>query len=202
MNDVIILAAGSGKRCNLGYNKLLHKINGRMILEYTMDKFKDYNIILTVSEDDYDIFVEKFKDCKIVIGGATRQQSVVNAMKLCTSESVLIHDGARMFVSSQVIENVAKASVLSDAVVPCVKVKDSIKDEHGRNIERSNLHIAQTPQAVKRGLYLQCVAEECTDDVSVLEKCGHDVCIVEGSYDNVKITTIEDIEFAKLKIGG
>ncbi len=202
MKSVIILAAGSGSRCNLGYNKMLYKINDRMLIEYTIDKFKGYEIILTVSKDDYEMFKEVFPNLKIVLGGETRQQSVKNAVEMCENENVLIHDGARIFVDSQTILNVEQAIQNNNAVVPCVKVKDSIKNGEGQNIDRNNLYIAQTPQAVKKSIYLSCVGSECTDDVSVLEKCGYDVCIVEGNYNNIKVTTIDDIEFAKFKLGG
>lgn len=202
MKSVIILAAGSGSRCNLGYNKLLYKINDKMLIEYTLDKFKGYEIILTVSKNDYDMFKRTFPNLKIVLGGETRQQSVKNAVEVCENENVLIHDGARIFVSSQTISNVENAITNNNAVVPCVKVKDSIKNQNGANVERDNLYIAQTPQAVKKSIYLSCVDSECSDDVSVLEKCGYDVCIVEGDYNNIKITTIDDIEFAKFKLGG
>lgn len=202
MKSVIILAAGSGSRCNLGYNKLLYKINDKMLIEYTLDKFKGYEIILTVSKNDYDMFKRTFPNLKIVLGGTTRQQSVKNAVEVCENENVLIHDGARIFVSSQTISNVENAITNNNAVVPCVKVKDSIKNQNGANVERDNLYIAQTPQAVKKSIYLSCVDSECSDDVSVLEKCGYDVCIVEGDYNNIKITTIDDIEFAKFKLGG
>lgn len=202
MKSVIILAAGNGSRCNLGYNKLLYKVNGKMLIEYTMEKFKDYEIILTVSENDFSVFKSKFPNVKIVIGGATRQQSVRNAIESCESENVLIHDGARIFVTSEVIKNVEDAIEKHNAVVACVSVVDSIKNSNGKNIERSDLYIAQTPQAVKRSLYLDCVSEECSDDVSVLEKCGYDVCIVEGNYENIKITTSNDIQYAEFKLGG
>lgn len=202
MNSVIILAAGTGSRCNLGYNKLLYKINDKMIIEYTLEKFTGHDIILTVSENDYDLFQKTFPNYKIVIGGATRQQSVKNAIEVCENENVLIHDGARMFVSIETIASVEATIEDNVAVVPCVRVKDSIKNSDGNNIDRNNLFIAQTPQAVKKSLYLSCVNEECTDDVSVLEQCGHKVVIVEGDYNNIKITTNDDIEYAKFKIGG
>ncbi len=202
MYSLIVLAAGSGSRCNLGYNKLLYKINGKMLIEYTLEKFKDYEIVLTVSENDFAVFKSKFPNYKIVIGGATRQESVHNAIKECEHENVLIHDGARIFIDEQTIKNVAEKITCSDAVVPCVRVKDSIKNSSGENIDRSELYIAQTPQAVRRSLYLKCVDEECTDDVSVLERCGYNVCVVEGSYNNIKITTREDIDYANFLLGG
>lgn len=202
MNSVVILAAGVGSRCNLGYNKLLYKINGKMIIEYTMEKFKGYDVILTVSNDDFETFSKLFPNITIVIGGTTRQESVKNAVKVCKHENVLIHDGARMFVNDDVIKNVSKAIETSNAVVPCVAVKDSIKDINGCNLDRSKLFIAQTPQAVKKSLYLECVNEECTDDVTVIEKCGYNIVVVEGDYENIKITTAEDIKYAEFKLGG
>ncbi len=202
MNSVIILAAGSGTRCGLGYNKVLYEINGKPLIEYTIEKFVGYEVIIAVSNEDYLYFKEKFAKYKIVIGGSTRQESVINAMKECNNEDVLIHDGARVFVPTNVINNVREALISHNAVVACVMVKDSIKDKNGKNIDRSSLYIAQTPQGVKKSIYLNCVDKEYSDDVSVLENCGYDVEIVEGSYQNIKITTIEDIEYANYKLGG
>lgn len=202
MKSVIILAAGSGSRCNLGYNKMLYKINGKMLIEYTLEKFVGYEIVITVGKDDFDLFNKMFSQYKVVLGGSTRQQSVKNAIVHCSCENVLIHDGARIFVDNNTISNVEKAIENCVAVVPCVKVKDSIKNENGININREGLYIAQTPQAVKKSIYLKCVDEEFSDDVTVLEKCGYDVFIVEGNYENIKITSIDDIHYAEYKIGG
>ncbi len=202
MVSTIILAAGTGSRCNLGYNKLLYKINGKMLIEYTLDNFKNGEIVLVVSENDYDTFNCYFKDIKIVIGGKTRQESVINGLNACSYNDVLIHDGARMFITEEVVKRVLEALKANVAVVPCVKVKDSIKNGEGKNINRDNLYIAQTPQGIKKDLYLNVVNENCSDDVTVLEKAGYDVAIVEGNYNNIKVTTIEDIEYAEFKIGG
>lgn len=202
MVSTIILAAGSGSRCNLGYNKLLYKINGKMLIEYTLEKFVDHEVVLVVSDTDYEIFNTYFPNYKIVIGGDTRQQSVINGIKECVYEDVLIHDGARIFVNEAVIDAVIKGLESSNAVVPCVKVKDSIKTNDGINIDRSTLNVAQTPQGVKKQIYLQCVSEECTDDVSVLENCGYSVLVVEGSYENIKVTTQDDIMYANFLLGG
>ncbi|MFV0499699.1 MAG: IspD/TarI family cytidylyltransferase [Bacilli bacterium] len=202
MKTVIILAAGSGSRCNLGYNKLLYKISNKMLIEYTLEKFKGYDIIITVSAVDYELFVKKFPNYKIVLGGKTRQESVYKAMLICESENILIHDGARIFVDTDTILRVENALTDVVAVLPSVVVKDSIKDQNGKNIDRSNIYIAQTPQGVKRSVYLSCIDKECSDDVTVIEKCGFEVVMVNGSYSNIKITTIEDLEYAKFKLGG
>ncbi len=202
MVSTVILAAGTGSRCNLGYNKLLYKIKGKMLIEYTLEKFSGHEIVLVVSEQEYSEFSQRFRDLKVVVGGKTRQQSVINGVKNCKYENVLVHDGARVFVDETTITNVVNELNDNVAVVPCVKVKDSIKDNCGSNIDRSNLNIAQTPQGIKKSIYLDCVNEECTDDVTVLEKCGYNVKVVEGSYQNSKITTIEDIKYAHFLIGG
>ncbi len=205
MYSVVVLAAGSGSRCGLGYNKLLHKINGRMILEYTLDNFECNDIILVVSEKDFQAMKDHFPQYKICLGGKLRQDSVKNGVKLATYNHVLIHDGARMFVNSQVISNVASKLNDYNAVVPCVKLKDSVKDLDGNSVNRDSLMIAQTPQGVKRDLYLKYALEsdfELTDDVSLFECFGESVKIVEGDYANIKITTRDDLDYAKFKMGG
>ncbi len=202
MYSTVILAAGTGSRCNLGYNKLLYKINGRMLIEYTIEKFDFSEVILVVSKSEEKFFKEIFPNLVVVVGGKTRQQSVCNGIRHCSFENVLIHDGARIFVDCDTINRVKQKLATNFAVVPCVKVKDSIKDNCGKNILRDNLNIAQTPQGVKKQVYLECIKNECSDDVSVIEQCGYDVCMVLGDYANIKITTMEDIKYAEYILGG
>ncbi len=205
MYSVVLLAAGSGSRCNLGYNKVLHKINDKTLLEYTLEHFESEDIIIVVSENDFDDVSRMLPNYKIVLGGQTRQESVRNGVSQAKFQDVLVHDSARVFISRNVIDNVYRGLFKSNAVVPCVKVKDTLKTLNGKTVDRDNLLIAQTPQGVKRDLFLKYYGEaKCnvTDDVSIFEQLGEDVLIVEGDESNIKITTKEDIEYAEYKLGG
>lgn len=203
MFTAVILCSGSGTRLNLGYNKVLHKINDKMICEYAIDKFKEFacEIIVVCNEKEVLEF-SHISGIKLVTGGNRRQDSVYNGIMEASYDTVLIHDGARANVTTKIITEVLKASSNSDAVVCCIKVKDSIKrlnDTGLINVDRSNLYIAQTPQAVNKAHFLNLYNSEIvyTDDVSVIEKDGTAITLVLGDECNFKITTREDLEYFK-----
>lgn len=214
---VIIVAAGSSSRMQ-GTNKQLLELGGIPVIVRTLRAFEECNcinnIILVVKADDLfkmQMLCEKYQISKVtdvVCGGDNRQQSVLNGFKMLPdkAEKVLIHDGARPFVSSDIIFSVAKALEKFDASGCAVKVKDTIKqiDADGRVIKtvpRDDLVAIQTPQGVRVKEYLTaCGCAEVslfTDDTSIMEASGYKVGIVEGSYKNIKITTVEDIILAK-----
>lgn len=205
MYSLIIVAAGSGSRCGLGYNKLLYKINGKTLIEYTVSKFSCDDITLVVSNEDEEIMKSLFPDYNVVIGGNTRQQSVMNGMLHAKYQNVLIHDGARIYIDNVVVNNVLACLDSFNAVVPCVKIVDSLKDLNGKSVDRNQFVSAQTPQGVKRDLfikYFNATSEIVTDDVSLFDKFGERIGVVDGSYENIKITTIDDIKYAEYKLGG
>ncbi len=205
MYSVVLLAAGSGQRCGLGYNKVLHKINGKTLLEYALQHFNSDDIIIVVSEVDFDTIKGIFPNHKLVIGGNTRQESVRNGVECAINENVLIHDSARIFLHQTIVNNVLNGLERCNAVVPCVSVVDTIKTLNGETVDRSKLLVAQTPQGVKRDLFLEYygrLKSNVTDDVSVFEKMGEKVLTVEGCASNIKITTKSDINFAEYKLGG
>jgi len=217
---VIIPAAGKGLRMGSG-NKLLMPLMGRPILLQAIEAFARSPLVtaiaLAVSEETR-VYCDKYvrnqpgfeKVIHLIPGGATRQVSVYNALKEATPgfDIVLVHDGARPLVDGVVIEAVVRGALNFGAVVPAVKVKDTIKQvsAHGlitKTPKRENLRAIQTPQAFRADILLAAFEAALsdgftgTDEASLVERAGHSVRIVDGSDENIKITTPEDILMAE-----
>lgn len=219
MISAIVLAGGRGKRMNYHKSKQFIEIKGKPVLVYTLEKFI-YNksideVILVLPEDEVDYckkeVLQKYslKVDRIVIGGKERQDSVFNALEAMEKANiVLIHDGARPFISEKIIEEGIKYANIYGAAAPGVTPKDTIKVKNEDNIsvdtpDRNTLVAVQTPQCFKYDEIYQChrkIKEEnaiVTDDTSVVEKYGHKVYLYEGDYTNIKITTPEDLILAE-----
>ena len=210
MISAIVLAGGRGKRMNYHKSKQFIEIKGKPVLVYTLEKFI-YNksideVILVLPEDEVDYCI---KVDRIVIGGKERQDSVFNALEAMEKANiVLIHDGARPFISEKIIEEGIKYANIYGAAAPGVTPKDTIKIKNEDNIsvdtpDRNTLVAVQTPQCFKYDEIYQChrkIKEEnaiVTDDTSVVERYGHKVYLYEGDYTNIKITTPEDLILAE-----
>ena len=213
----IVVAAGNFTRMQ-GVNKQLAEIGGLPVIIRTLMAFEQSddisNIILVVRGDDIfsmQLLTEKYNITKlsdIVCGGANRQESVLKGLARVdkTCEKVLIHDGARPLVTSEIIENVVKGLESYSAVTCGVAVVDTVKEVDGegqvvKTLDRRNLVAVQTPQGVKVADYRQAIekAEDLslfTDDTSIMEFAGHKVLVVEGDRKNIKITTPGDIALA------
>ena len=163
--SVIILAAGSGKRTGLNHNKILQKIKGKRVIDFSLDFFKNdincHEIILVSSKVDYDYFSSEFKqsNIRVILGGLTRTDSVRFALNKAVNEYILIHDGARPFINSDSVSNLLNILENNDSVTLGVRVKETIQEIDGDNIiktlDRSNLIITQTPQGFKKDLLLK-----------------------------------------------
>ncbi|WP_428910364.1 2-C-methyl-D-erythritol 4-phosphate cytidylyltransferase [Niallia sp. Krafla_26] len=215
---VIIPAAGQGKRMGVGKNKLFLELKGEPIFIHTLKVFEqDDNcegVILVINDDEKNEFQRSLKRFGIkkvtafTTGGRERQYSVFNGVQSIEDEGiVLVHDGARPFVDIDLIHDLVVAAEESGASVPAVPVKDTVKKVIGNKVietvERSSLWAVQTPQAFRMPLLRrahQSAMKESflgTDDASLVERLGHDVIIVEGNYDNIKLTTPEDLFVAE-----
>lgn len=218
MNGVVIVAAGSGSRMKRDINKQFIKLDGKEIIAYTIEKFyksEDIDdIVIVIKESEEKYFIENiinkygFDNIKLAYGGKERQDSVYNGIKKLNSncEIVLIHDGARPFVNEYIIKNSIKEAKENNAVVVGVPVKDTIKvvDSDGNIVDtpnRSLLWSVQTPQSFKYEIitkaYEYAYSNDYygTDDAMLVEHIGYNVKMIEGSYDNIKITTEEDLHF-------
>lgn len=207
----LVVAAGSGSRVGLGYNKLLYKFeNGRTILEETVSIFMNdercTQIIVVASSDDMETFTRLCGCGKVVfvLGGETRQQSVYNGLKAVKEDYVLIHDGARPWLSMECIDRILDTLKIHPACLLTVPVKDTIKEVRDgfvvQTFKRADLKQAQTPQAFDTNLIIKCYEKamrtgvQATDDAQIVETCSDvAVCDVEGSYENIKVTTMEDL---------
>lgn len=217
----LIAAAGKGSRMNMDINKQYIEISGKPILARTIEAFEECSrvdeIILVVNSSDIVYCKQNIVDVygfekvsAIVAGGATRQASVYNGL-LQLDEScdiVLIHDGARPFVSEDSIIDSIEAAMEYGAACVAVPVKDTVKSADDNDIvketlERSRLWSVQTPQAFRVSLILEAhkkAVEEGftgTDDAMLAERLGHKLKLVQGSYYNIKITTEEDLILAE-----
>lgn len=210
--SVIIVAAGKGLRMGAELPKQFLSFSSRPILMLTIEKFAqtlpDVEIIVALSADYVDFWKRMCDEQNfniphtIVLGGDTRFESVRNCVdSLCAdSQYVLVHDGVRPFVSSELINRVLVAVKKYGAVVPAVDVIDSLRRvvgvESSIAVARENLKSVQTPQAFEKKLLLKSYnkpfSPSFTDDASVVEADGYEVAIVEGERRNIKITTMED----------
>ncbi len=216
MNGVVIVAAGTGSRMNMGINKQFIKLEGKEIIAYTIEKFYNNSniedIVVVVKEDESEFFKKEildkynFRNIKIAYGGKERQDSVYNGLKLLDEkcDTVLIHDGARPFISDKIIDNCIEKAKEHKAIVVGVPVKDTIKViDNDKNIvdtpNRSVLWAVQTPQTFDYNILIDAYKDAFkngfygTDDAMLVERVGYKVKVVEGSYNNIKITTQEDL---------
>jgi 2-C-methyl-D-erythritol 4-phosphate cytidylyltransferase len=215
---LIIPAAGQGKRMGAGKNKLFLPIASIPLIIHTLQVFeqdeKCTKIILTINEEERVLFQRLIteynlkKDIILVKGGAERQNSVYNGIcHAAGAEYVLVHDGARPFVTQTIIDRVLHMAAKKGASICAVPVKDTIKRVHDETVEetveRSSLWAVQTPQGFRLPL-LQEAHEQAyqqsflgTDDASLIERLGKEVGVVQGSYYNIKVTTPEDLIVAE-----
>ncbi len=214
----IITAAGYGKR--MGQPKQFIEIGGKPMLERVLSIFERTKIIdemiLVINQEDVER-AKKFKFAKlkqVVAGGEERQDSVYNGLQVLPedTEMVAIHDGARPFVTSDIIEKAVKEAEKEGAVVVGVPVKDTIKSVRSgelrvaNTLNRKELWAAQTPQVFKKEIILRAYGEgvskhQVTDDAMLVEKLGIAPKMVMGSYQNIKITNSEDLKIAEGILG-
>lgn len=196
-------------------SKLLLKINGETVLQRSVNAFLNISdvdeVIVVAREKDIPAFSDILTDERVsfVIGGETRQQSVMNAVDMIDDcELIIIHDGARPLIKSVDIENTIRAAKENKAAAVGVFVKDTVKvvDKNGFVVstpDRSTLFAVQTPQIFDFELYKNAAKNarekglDFTDDCQLVESFNQKVKTVVGSYSNIKITTPDDIVLAE-----
>ena len=216
--SAVIVSAGNSTRMG-GINKQFLELDGLPLIVNTITMFQRCNmideIIIVTRESEIDAvakLVEKYDFYKvnnIVAGGETRQLSVYEGVTSTSNitDLVVIHDGARPLVTVKVIEETIKAAVEFGAAATGVKVKDTVKvvDDNDNIIDtpdRTYMRFIQTPQVFDKKLYLDAVntvenSKDFTDDCKLIEAYGKTVKFVDGDYENIKITTPEDVELAE-----
>ncbi|MED3661680.1 2-C-methyl-D-erythritol 4-phosphate cytidylyltransferase [Ureibacillus sp. FSL K6-8385] len=219
MDYVVALpAAGSGKRMGAGKNKLFLTLANKPILIHTLEVFERdphcTGIFLAVKQEERE-YIQSLLNEYIITkvkglpnGGKERQHSVHACLKVMEdAEIVLVHDAARPFITHSVIRRLVKTAYEKGAAVAGVRAKDTMKKvKNGiivETVNRDDLWSIQTPQAFRFELLRQ--AEEDaertgflgTDEAMLVERLGHEIHIVESSYENIKITTKEDLIFGE-----
>ena len=218
--NAVIAAGGQGKRMKSSMSKQFLTVKGHPILYYTLSTFEAMGvlgeILLVVGRDDIDnaqreiLDRYRFKKVRLIEGGSQRQDSVYNGLRGLSSQTdiVVIHDGVRPFVTRKIINRSIEAAKKYKAVGAAVPVKDTIKVVGENNTiiktpDRRSLWAMQTPQTFDFDLILRAHEEAMadgfygTDDAMLVERMGLDVKIIEGAYENIKITTPEDIMVAE-----
>ena len=220
--SVIIVAGGSGKRMGMAIKKQYILLEEKEVLAHTIETFNNCTfideIIVVVGEEEieatWENIIKKYgytKVKQVVAGGKERQDSVYNGLINTDNQSkyVMIHDGARPFITKETISKALEAVKQNKACVVAVPVKDTIKvvNNASKEIEhtpkRETLWSVQTPQCFEKDMLLSAYqfAHEnnlaVTDDSMLVEAYGKKVYIVEGEYTNIKITTKDDLILGK-----
>lgn len=209
--NVIIPCGGSGSRMGLNYNKIFADLGGTSVIKKTLDAFNRNDvakIIIPCTPKDREQLSETtcLFDKQIILcdGGATRSQSVINALSFVDDDCdyIAIHDGARPFVSQKVIDDAFNTALQHNSGVACVPVIDSLRKIQGDlsiSVNRNDYYSVQTPQVFEKNSLLKAYKLADTDkyypsdDAQVYEKYIAPVHISQGSYDNIKVTTPSDI---------
>lgn len=222
----LIVAGGKGTRIKSKVPKQFLELNGKPVLLHTLEAFYCYsekiNIILVLPEDDFETWksiCEKYKFHKNIIlqkGGESRFQSVKNGLaKIDGDGLVAIHDGVRPLVSEDIIGASFRLAAVHQSAVAAVRLKESIRmtdqaclpegssarrQDNTKAVDRSRFRLIQTPQTFQVQLIKKAYEMKedisLTDDASVAERAGHVISLFEGSYENIKITTQEDLVIA------
>ena len=217
----VVPAAGKGNRMGGNVAKQFLELQGKPILVHTLERLNTIpeidEIIVATSEDDLSIvknMAAEYRIAKIeavVVGGNERQDSVWNCLQHLSKNNIdiiIVHDAVRPFVTRDLVLDVCSTAIEVGAAVPVVYPKDTIKTSNGdgfikSTLDRDKLVIVQTPQAFQFSLIFQAYQKAMneqfygTDDASVVERYGGKVKIVKGSYNNIKLTTTEDMFLAQ-----
>jgi len=206
MNSAIIVAGGSGSRFSKKKPKQFFKINGREIFAISIETFLKHpkiNEVIIVSHKDWEEYIQhQFPDCKIVLGGKRRQDSVYNGLCAVSSDSknVLIHDAARPFCTNKLIKKILIKLKHNNNCIPFVEYNDrqinktNKKDEKVINI--------QTPQGFDYKLiynaHIKFKKERFSDDARLIQKLNLKINLLKGEKENIKITYPEDLVYFNL----
>ena len=218
----IIAAGGSGRRLGAGVPKQFLDLAGQSMLERSVAAFDSHpavaQVIVAVPPDAVAGARKSVGrvtgPLSFVAGGASRQESVARAFDVVDEETeiVLVHDAARPFVSAALITRAIEAAATHGAVIAALAATDTVKRVSpgsaaptiAETLPRETIYLAQTPQAFRRAVLREAVAlgrtgVEATDEAGLAEQAGHAVRVIEGDPDNVKVTTAEDLERARLR---
>ena len=205
--SLILACAGKGERAGFDKNKLLVKFQGdKTALEITLNKFinsgKIDEYVITASAQDFDAVKSLVPDyCKVVLGGATRTESVISALNEVSGDIVLIHDGARPFVTDKMIAHCIETAKKKGGCIPVVPTKDTMVKVDGDTptyLGKSGIYSVQTPQGFNvnhlKNAYAHAGAHTYNDDGEVYKNYTGTLATYSGDVDNVKLTFREDFK--------
>lgn len=204
-----VLACG-GHSQRMGTNKLLIDLCGKSVIRRSCEALasSEYinSIVVSAPSELHEIYKKELegidKPIKFVVSGSTRQESVKNACAFVSDEIICIHDGARPLVSLKEINSCIENAFEFEASIVCTKTKDTvrIKNKNGSfSPNRDSVYIVRTPQCFDAKIYKQAIesaTSEFTDDAQLFDSIGKPVHITEGRYENIKLTTKEDVDTA------
>lgn len=223
MDYVIIVAGGKGLRMGSDIPKQFLPIGGKPVLMRTLERFREYDkdlqIILVLPEAQQDYWRELCKEYGFLVeyqlanGGKARFHSVQNGLALIPDDAegvVGVHDGVRPFPSIDVIRNCFTTAREKKAVIPVIPVVETVRHllVHSKDksitVPRDEYRLVQTPQTfdiqLLKAANRQPYNDGFTDDASVVESYGHEITLVEGNRENIKITTPYDMKIAEVLI--
>jgi 2-C-methyl-D-erythritol 4-phosphate cytidylyltransferase len=212
----IIVAAGSGSRMGGDIPKQFISVGGKPLLRHTIEKFLSLSfpvgIIVVVNQEKKEWWKKYCQDYgfldryAIPSGGITRFHSVQNALQYLPDDSVVaVHDGVRPFVTTEFLETMFAAGEEMGNAIPALAPVETVREVSGPDsyiLKRDDIRLIQTPQVFRseviKAAYKLPYDPAFTDDASVAEAAGFRINLVEGLRYNIKITTPEDLEIAKL----
>lgn len=210
-NTAIIVAAGSGSRLASDIPKQFLQLRSVEILAYSVQTFLAHpriNEVIIVTSSDYLKHVtDQYQDCKVVIGGKTRQDSVFNGLEACApdTEHVLVHDAARPLVPSRIIDACLSELKTSHGVAPTIKPVDSMVELKGntfRNLQRDNLRIIQTPQCFHIDVLkaAHATSKTDTDEIGLVKQSNSQALLsfIDGAPASMKVTRPIDLEIIEI----
>ena len=226
MDYIIIVAGGKGLRMGSDIPKQFLPIGGKPVLMRTLERFRAYSaelqIILVLPEAQQDYWRKLCEDYhfdvdyQLANGGQTRFHSVQNGLALVPDDAegvVGVHDGVRPFPSIEVIRNCYETARTAKAVIPVIPVVETVRQifsngqqdlRTSKTVPRDEYRLVQTPQTfdiqLLKAANRQPYNDGFTDDASVVESYGHDITLVEGNRENIKITTPYDLKIAEVLI--
>lgn len=218
--SAIIVAGGVGKRMGVTIPKQFIRVQGKTIIEHTLDRFLSYdasiNLVVVIHAD----YISEWKKIKSsrpeytniieTLGGATRFDSVKNGLGILSEHQgiVGVHDAARPLISVDLLTRCFDAVQKKGNAIPCMPSVESLRLLEGNNnsiLDRSKVVRIQTPQCFNLKDLIQAYDQKnqdhFTDDASVFESFGHQIHLVEGEDQNIKITSPKDLDFFKFILG-
>lgn len=224
--SVVVPAAGHGVRAGRDANKIFVSLAGQPLLLRTLHALTSASygaanvqlreVVVAARLDEFELIRPLFTELpanvnyQLAEGGATRQDSVYNAVRQCGADFILVHDAARPCVTEDIVLRTVRAAVEAGAAIAALPASDTVKRTVASDspliaetLDRRTIWLAQTPQIFRRTVLLEALAAARRDDfqgtdcASLVERAGHPVALVEGSVDNIKVTYPADFERAE-----